>query len=64
MVIRAGGDVFGLGNRVGTAGGLDLQEIRVAGGGQKSSHPSGGRWLIYSTLHLKYICFFWQSSSS
>ena len=45
MTIWAGGGgvVFVLGNPVpGAGGGLDLQEIRVGGGGE-SSHPSEAR---------------------
>ena len=71
MAIRAGGLVFDLGNPfAGIGGGLDLQEIWVGGGGgggaevgKKRSHLLGAGRLIYSTPHLKYICFFSLSPS-
>ena len=68
MAIRARGLVFGLGNPfAGIGGGLDLQDIRV-GGGERWVKIVAIRWepgrLLYSTLHLKYICFFWLSPSS
>ena len=73
MGIRVGGVVFGFGNPVaGVAGGgggcLVFQEIRVksgGGGGVKNlAIHREPRWLIYSTLHLKYICIFWLYPSS
>ena len=63
MEIRVVGMDFGFGNPVAEiGGGLDLQEIFLelggGGGGRILAIRREPGLLIYSTLHLKYICFF------
>ena len=59
MEIRVVGMDFGFGNPVAEiGGGLDLQEIWLELVGEILAIRREPGLLIYSTLHLKYICFF------
>ena len=62
MAILVEGVVFVLGNPVARVGetSLDVQEMQMGGGGvgcKTLAFHQELRWLICSTLHLKYIAF-------